>query len=260
MSRITRPPVLHDVVYPTRDGKPMAETDVHLLLMLTVIPTLRQFFQPLRFVYVGGNMLVFYERGNKRKHVAPDVFVVHGVPNRQRDNYLIWEEGKAPQLVIEFTSKSTRHEDTAKKLALYRDVLKVKEYFLFDPRNEYLDPPFQGYRLRGGQYVPIKPMAGRWPSRVLGLHLEPDGRDLRLWNPATGQWLPTLDEARQRAEAEARREAAARQQAEAEARREGGARQQAEAEARREGAARQQAEAELARLRREIEAMRRDQP
>jgi Uma2 family endonuclease len=242
MSRITRAPVMDKVDYPTRDGRPMAETDVHLLLMLSLIPMLREFFRPQSLVYVGGNMLVFYERGNKRKHVSPDVFVVRGVPSHLhhlRDNFLIWEEGRAPQVVIELTSKSTRNEDITTKFALYRDVLKVKEYFLFDPRAEYLDPPLKGYRLRGGKYVSIKAAAGRLPSRLLGLHLERDGRDLRLWNPATGQWLPTPDEARQEAD-EARQEAdEARQQADE---------------------ARQRAEAEVERLRRENEELRRRQP
>ncbi len=204
MSRITRLPLVDQLRYPTRDGKPMAETDVHLLLMLTLIPMLRDFFLQQPRVYVGGNMLVFYERGNRRKHVSPDVFIVRGVPNHLhhlRDNYLIWEEGKSPDLVIEFTSKSTRHEDTVTKLALYRDVLRVKEYFLFDPRGEYLDPALQGFRLRAGKYLPIRDVDGRLPSRRLGLHLEGAGRTLRLWDPQSRQWLPTPDEARQRAEA-----------------------------------------------------------
>src|SRR5262249_24422040 len=161
---------LDEVDFPTRDGKPMAESDVHLILMLTLIPTLRNFFLPRIRVYVGGNMLVFYERGNKRKHVSPDVFVVPGVPNHLhhlRDNFLIWKEGKAPQVVIELTSKSTRNDDSVKNFVLYRDVLKVKEYFLFDPRGEYLDPSLRGYRLCAGKYIPIKLVDGRMPSRVL---------------------------------------------------------------------------------------------
>ena len=101
--------------------------------------------------------------------------------------------------------RSTRKEDTEKKYVLYRDVLKVKEYFLFDPRGDYLAPPLQGYRLRAGRYVPIKPVADRLPSLVLGLHLERAGRDLRLWNPATEQWLLTPEEARNLAEAEVER-------------------------------------------------------
>ena len=59
----------------------------------------------------------------------------------------------------------------------------MKEYFLFDPFEDYLDPPMQGYRLRKGEYVPIKPVDGRLPSQVTGLHLERAGSDLRLWNP-----------------------------------------------------------------------------
>ncbi|HKI37071.1 MAG TPA: Uma2 family endonuclease [Gemmataceae bacterium] len=232
MSRITRPPVVDKIEYPTRDGRPMAETDLHGLLLFALLHTLRTFFFADPGVYVSGNLLVFYERGNKRKHVSPDVFVVRGVPNHLRDNYLIWEEKKAPEVVIELTSKTTRKEDTDTKFALYRDVLKVKELFLFDPRAEYLDPPFQGYRLRAGKYVSIKPVGGRLPSRLLGLHLERDGSDLRLWNPATGQWLPTPDEARQQADQ---------------------ARQQADQ-------ARQQAEAEVSRLRRENEELRRGLP
>lgn len=222
MSRITRAPAMDNVEYPSGDGKPMAESDIHLQLMLTLIPMLREHFLPQPRVYVGGNMLVYYERGNPRKHVSPDVFVVPGVPNHLhhlRDNWLVWQERKSPQVVIELTSRTMRREDTGTKFALYRDVLKVKEYFLFDPRGDYLRPPLQGYRLRGSDYLTIKAVDGRLPSRLLGLHLERDGRDLRLWSPATSQWLPTPDEARRQAEAEVRREAAARQHAEAEVQR-----------------------------------------
>jgi Uma2 family endonuclease len=221
----------------------MAETELHMRLMMALIQTLNAYFARESLVYLWGNMLVFYERGNKRKHISPDIFFVRGVPKRQRDNYLIWRERKAPQLVIELTSRSTRKEDTEKKFALYRDVLKVKEYFLFDPRGDYLRPALRGYRLRARSYVPIKPVNGRLPSRLLGLHLERGGSDLRLWNPATGQWLLTPEEARHDAEEKAARQAEARQLAQAAA--------EHEAEVRR------LAEAEVQRLRREIEELRR---
>ena len=167
-------------------------------------------------MYVSGNLLVFYELGNRRRHVAPDVFVVRGVAKHDRPNYLIWQEGKPPGVVIELTSSTTRKEDITKKFRLYRDVLKVKEYFLFDPFEDYLDPPMQGYRLRKGEYVPIKPVEGRLPSRVVGLHLERAGSDLRLWNPETGLWLPTAEENQARLEEALAVTDAARRQAEAE--------------------------------------------
>jgi len=222
MSRITRPPVLDDLDYPTGDGKPMAETDWHRVLMLALIQALEGFFRDDPRVYVSGNLLVFYERGDRRKHLSPDVFVVRGVPKHRRLHYLIWAEQKPPEFVIELTSRTTRKVDLGRKFALYHDVLRVKEYFLFDPLCDYLDPPLQGFRLVRGRYVPVRAVAGRLPSRVTGLHLERAGDQLRLWNPVTGQWLPTPEEARDQ-EAEARR----------------------------------RAEAEVERLRREIEQLRR---
>ena len=204
--------------YPTSDGRPMAETDWHRDLMLQLIVTLQHFFRDRPNTYVSGNLLVFYRPDDKRRHVSPDVFVVHGVPNGQRPNYLIWEEGKAPEMVIELTSKTTRREDLHAKMALYRDELKVKEYFLFDPLEDYLKPSMQGYRLASGEYRPIRLKDGRLPSRILGLHLERSGTDLRLWNPATGLWLPTDSEraadAIERAESERERAASARTRAE----------------------------------------------
>lgn len=196
--------------YPTSDGRPMAETDWHRNLMMALIQTLQFFYSREPMVYVSGNLLLFYEPGNRRKHVSPDVFVVLGVAKHDRPNFLLWEERSGPAIVIEVTSKSTRKEDLEKKLALYRDVLKVKEYVLFDPLGDYLKPRLQGYRLRKGEYVPIRFKGERLPSRNLGLHLEPSGRELRLYDPKTAAWLPTPTEL-------AEKESVARQAAEAEA-------------------------------------------
>ena len=230
--------VRDQIVYPTRDGRPMGESDVHRDRMFDLIQMLQDHFAADPMVCVSGNLLIFYEPGNKRKHVAPDVFVVRGVPKRERDNYLVWEEGRGPDLIIELTSRSTRHEDQVKKFELYRDVLRVSEYFLFDPRAEYLKPPLQGHRLIDGQYVRIEPVAGRLPSVVLGLELEAVGNQLRFYNPATGRYLPTPRETSREAEAARQQAEAARQQAEAARQQEAAGRQEAEA-------ARQQAEAAL---------------
>ena len=89
-------------------------------------------------------MFLYYEEGDPRKVVCPDVFVTLNVPsNTKRRTFKVWEEGKGPDLVIEITSKKTRKEDLHKKFDLYRDVLGVREYFLFDPLEEYLSRRFR---------------------------------------------------------------------------------------------------------------------
>jgi Uma2 family endonuclease len=237
-------PIYREIDYPESDGKPMAETPVHMQVMWDVINMLITWFANRRRVYVWGTMFLYYVLGDSRKSVSPDVMVIKGVDkDKKRRVVKVWEENnRTPSVTIEITSRKTRREDTVTKYALYQDVLKVREYFLFDPLGEYLDPPLKGYRLRDGVYQPIRPVAGRLPSRELALHLQAHGEQLRLWDPATEQWLPTKQEAIDHAET-------ARQHAES-------ARQRAEAAQRAELEARQLAEAEVQRLRAELEAMR----
>jgi len=203
MATPRRPTAEREVDYPTSDGKPMGETDLHRQDMMDLIETLKDRFAADPMVYVSGNLLLFYEEGNKRKHISPDVFVVQGVPKLPpRDYYLLWREGRGPDVVLEITSKTTRTEDQKKKWVLYRDVLKVPEYFQFDPTEDYLKPSLQGHRLVAGAYEPIKLVDGRLHSEVLGLHLERDGFELRLFDLASGHRLLTPRERMEQAEAE----------------------------------------------------------
>ena len=191
-------PVRDHTCYPDSDGQPVGETPRHVKNFAVALGILDRFFANDPNVYVGGNMFVYYVMGDPDKSVCPDLFVVKGVPKvtePERRSYRTWEEnGKGPDVVIEFTSRKTRRQDTETKPELYRDVLKVKEYFLFDPYAQYLRPSLQGYRLTRGDYVPVKAVRGRLTSRVLGLHLEAQDDFLRFWNPATQQHLLTPDE------------------------------------------------------------------
>jgi hypothetical protein len=146
------------------------------------------------------------------------------------------EGRQGSDVVVEYTSKSTKKEDLDEKFEIYRDQIKVPEYFLFDPRDEYLDPPLQGYRLVGGDYVPIEPIEGRLPSQQLGLHLEKRGDSLRFYDSATGQILPRRAETQARAEAERKQAIAERKAAELE-------RKKAEAERKKAEKAQRKAEA-----------------
>jgi Uma2 family endonuclease len=203
-----------DVTYPETDGEPMAETDTHRDLMAdALIYPLKEYFRDQPDVYVSGNLLLYYEEGNPRASVAPDVFVVFGISKGERRIYKLWEEEKAPDVVIELTSASTRQKDLGDKRLLYEE-LGVGEYFIFDPLHEYLEPPLRGFRLEEGFYTPLKANrldSDEWElhSQVLGLTLRSLGDQLRLYDPQTGQMLRTLGEeaAAHRREAEARRQA-----------------------------------------------------
>ena len=211
----------HDaLLYPCSDGQPMAETDLHAASMVYVASALRWWFEKHRQadVYVGSNNFLYYERGNPGAVVAPDVYVVIGASAHLRDTYLLWNEPKGPDFVLEVTSASTRRTDERRKRDVYAK-LGVSEYFLYDPRAEYLTPPLQGFRLHEGEYRPLPAvtvLSNRGvavTSGVLGLELrdEREARRVRLRDPSTGESLLSHRES-ERAREE---EAAARRAAEA---------------------------------------------
>jgi len=173
--------------------------------------------------------------------VAPDVFVVMGAPSHDRASYKLWQEPKAPDFVLEITSKSTYSEDQGAKRGVYA-LLGVKEYWQYDPTGDYLEPPLQGLQLIERNYWPLLMQARsgdalRMHSAVLGLDLRLEEEQLRFHDPATGEPL------RSHAEAELARQATeqARQAAEL-------SRQDAEARAEEESRQRRALEARLAEL------------
>lgn len=231
----------------------MGETDAHVDLTMKGKDVLCNFFADRPDVYVSGNNFIYFEEGNPKARVSPDGYVVFGAGMRQRDCYKVWEEGgRMPAVVFEYTSRSTRKEDQTSKYVLYELTLCVPEYFLFDPKGDYLRPRLQGFRLKNGRYTPIPLEGDRLYSEQLNLFMAADNRALRFFDARTGQMLRTLREETQARIAEERRaeqEAEARQAAEQRVAQEFAARQTAEQRA-------ADAEAEIARLRAQLEALK----
>lgn len=237
---------LPEIHYPERDGNPVGETDFHIAVIFYLRQALRFVFRQATDVYVAANMLFYYEEGNNTVYKVPDVFVVKGVPKHDRRTYKLWEEGAAPSVVFEITSRSTRWEDTGDKKGLYAE-LGIREYFLFDPLNEYLKPRFQGFKLEHGGYQPMRlAKDGTLISRELNLILKPDGHLLRLIDLQSGKTVPTLDEAMDVVEEAVEKANEAREQANE-------AMKRIQTEAQRANAA----ESELAQARAEIEKLKR---
>ena len=245
--------------YLMSDGKPMAETDQHQDAMFYAINTLKYYFRDRDDVYVSGNNFVHFVMGDRNKYLSPDCYVVFGVKSKKRrDNFKTWLEGASPGVVFEFTSKDTRNEDTGKKRTIYEQFLKTSEYYLFDPKGEYLTPRLQGLILENGRYRDrVLSENERFYSDALGLEMGYEGEEFRFYDPRTGEALRTplenalardVAEFQLQIEREAAREALRieRETAERQLRIE---RERAEAE-------RQQADAEIARLRAELDALK----
>ena len=142
----------------------------------------------------------------------------------RRNGYIISEQGKAPDFVIEIASRSTARIDVGQKREDYA-VMGITEYWRFDETGEFHGARLAGDRLVDGRYEPIlivelsEGVLEGYIS-VLDLNIRWEHGGLGWYDPATGLHIPTFDSERERAnsEAEARADAEARANSEAEAR------------------------------------------
>lgn len=189
-----------EIEYPQSDNEPIAESDFQREPLIYAIDVLQHHFQDLPDVYVSGNLFLYYEEGNPKSVVVPDVFVVIGVENKRRRFYKVWEENdRVPDFILENTSKSTYYQDQGMKRGLYA-LLGVREYFQFDPTHDYLEPPLQGFRLKGRNYEKLTVSTSHngvisLLSQVLNLELHVEDETLRFYDRIDKRRLPTYQEA-----------------------------------------------------------------
>lgn len=208
------------IFYPSSDGEPVAETYLHFYALLVTLEVLKQYLKG-RQATVLGNQFLYYAQGLPRLRVAPDVMVIFDVAPGGRDNYKIWEEQQVPTVIFELTSKSTREQDQSFKKTLY-EQLGVQEYWLFDPKGEWIAEQLRGYRLTGETYQPITDSR----SEPLKLRLQVENALIGFYREDTGEKLlmpEELLEALQQERQALQQERQARQQEQQE-------RQQAEAQ------------------------------
>jgi Uma2 family endonuclease len=201
---VTMPPTQDEL--PSSDGMPM-ETHRHVLQTFLLTDSLALARTGRRDVFVGANMFVYFSPNQvlTDDFRGPDIFVVLDVPQyRVRKSWVVWEEGKGPDVVIELLSESTAHTDKTEKKLIYQDRLRVSEYFWYDPYSGEL----AGFALRDGAYEPIvADTAGRLPSQRLdlllvrwdGVYRDEQATWLR-WATPDGALLPTSFERAEQAE------------------------------------------------------------
>ena len=195
-----------DVYYPIDDDEPLAESEHQLFPLTYAHGALRSWFADDPTTWVGADMFLYYEEGVPSSVVAPDVFVVTQThKSHLRDIFQTWVEGRVPEFVLEIMSPTSVRLDTVEKYELY-EGLGVQEYWVYDPTEEgFLEPRLRGHVLVGGEYrrIEIREVDGKWVgmSEALGLELHANSEWFRFFDPASGEYLPNLDERKQAQEA-----------------------------------------------------------
>ena len=129
---------------------------------------------------------------------------------KESNGYIIDEQGKPPDFVLEIASPRTGRVDTGEKRNDYA-ALGIPEYWRFDETGNFHGTRLAGDRLAAdGTYEPIaiEELPGdvlQGYSRVLNLFLRWDNGQMGWHDPETGRHIPTFEEEREaRIRAEAR--------------------------------------------------------
>ena len=162
-----------EVEYPERRWT--AQSIAHGEAVMQAAAALRQHFDDRQKVLVAMELAVSYQRGNDKVWLQPDVQVVFAVNSENRSSFRVWEEGKAPDFVLEVASPSTAENDAKHKAQEYARI-GVREYWRLDPQGGWMACALEGYEARGGRYDPVQPVlhsegGQHLRSRVLGLEL-----------------------------------------------------------------------------------------
>ena len=234
-----------DVEYP--EGRWIAQSVWHGDAVSRATVALDYHFRGRKDVLVAMELVVYYQRGNNKARLQPDLQVVFGVGRGDRSSFRVWEEGTAPDFVLEVASPSTVQNDARDKAKKYAGI-GVREYWRLDPKGSLMGRPLEGYAASGGRYGPVEAVErerrGIWlRSEVLGLDLRSrrqDGATMVVFrDPDAGkEFTGELKEAEGRlwiaekraraAEKRAQDEAGLRRAAEEQAREEAGLRRAAE--------------------------------
>ncbi len=154
---------------PCEDGETL-ETARHRDAMNLLIDSLNDHWADRDDFYAGGDMFLYFSpiQSFRNDFRGPDVFVALDVPRHDRKSWVAWEEGnRAPDLIVELTSDSTRRVDFGRKKHIYAQI-GVQTYVLFDP----FTYDFEFNVLEDGDYVVAEPNdAGRYPVPSMNLEL-----------------------------------------------------------------------------------------
>jgi Uma2 family endonuclease len=177
--------------YPSGDGTPLAETFAHVYAILMALEVLKQFLEGQQATVLANQFMHYVQNGTKGT-VAPDVMVIFGVEPGGRDSYVIEKEGAVPSVVFEMTSPGTKAVDKGEKKKTYAE-LGVQEYWLFDPKGEWIKDKLDGYRLisveENGMLVNSYEQITDGISQPLGLRLVVEGDLIGFYRLDNGQKL-----------------------------------------------------------------------
>lgn len=186
------------ILYPSSDGRRMAENSVQFEWIQTIFANLCLLFQNRPDVFVAGDNLWYPVEGKPKRRAAPDVYVAFGRPKGHRGSYKQWEEGGIPLTVVfEILSPGNRHKELIRKFRFY-ETYGVEEYYVIDPDHR----TFEAWHRKGDRFHEVRINGGLISPRM-GIRFDwKPGTDVAISHPDGKPFQSVLEIASARQQAE----------------------------------------------------------
>jgi len=177
-----------EIDYPVEEK--LGQGKNHELRFTELLSFLRVLFAEQKNYIVGGDRFIYFEKGRRDKCVAPDAFVIRNFQGEEPDAFKLWERPIDLRFACEIWSAQNDEAERHRKFAIYRDILKAKEYAELSEEGR-----LYAYRLNNdGDYEQLTPNEhGRLFLQELDAELVFEDGLIRIYKD--GKKIPTLKEA-----------------------------------------------------------------
>ena len=178
------------IIYPSSDGQPMADSTTQFDLMVKIQQGCESLFKKNPNVFVAADLLWYPVEGRNDIFQAPDTMVIFGRPKGDRLSYLQFREDHiAPQFVLEIRSYKDTQTKMDEKFSFYNRY-GVEEYYVYELDEDEKD--LSGWQRMEGNLEVIEQMRG-WVSPRLGIRFELGEDGLEIYEPNGQKFLSYLE-------------------------------------------------------------------
>ena len=183
-----------EVEYPSSYGLALQGTLAHSHALNRAWIALERHFRTERTTFIAKFFALYFNEGDPKRCIYPDLMVARGVVKSPQVSYRIWKQ-PVPQFVLEVASRSTKDRDLGFKMDQYQR-LGVREYWQLDQTGCLLSRPLVGHSRRHGRLQELHPSGTEWEvpryrSEALGLLLRVGrgrvGLKVVFTDPRTGE-------------------------------------------------------------------------
>ena len=183
---------IDEVFYPSSEDVLRNETDAYRQTFKYLLEALETFPADKPSLNIDADIGVFYNNPVPLEFISFDIVIMNNSRHKRGSSYRIGKDEFKPIVAFELL-KGTANPESISQLEVLKS-LGIREQYIFDPEYKYAPNGLIAFHLKENKLQEIVIKDSRVFSPALGLEIVDTGETLRLFNPETKSFLPTMEE------------------------------------------------------------------